>query len=155
MKLDFITERLENIGWTDRRKTLDRRTEMVMAETEGTKIQRIRQVFEQEYFLEEMELIYDYRTSLEHEYRFDHLPTPEEIAHRLPNPCGWRSGMEDSVMNCGVALGSSPLETQEITPQFRPGLKMMAGLRRKGVITAMLHICMTPRRWKQPAEYLP
>ena len=68
------------------------------------KVLHTRRVFEQEYFLEEMKLIYDYRTSMEHEHRFDHLPTPDEIAHRIPNPCGWGSGMEDSVISGGVAL---------------------------------------------------
>jgi len=72
--------------------------------TTNTRILRIREVFEREYFAEGMDLIYDYRTSTEHEHRFDHLPTPEEIALRLPNPCGWVSGMEDSVINGGIAL---------------------------------------------------
>ena len=103
-----------------------------MAETEDTKIQRIRQVFEQEYFLEEMELIYDYRTSMEHEHRFDHLPTPEEIAHRLPNPCGWRSGMEDSVMNCGVALDMYLDAGDEAWAR-----KMYHGLRRCGTVSGL------------------
>ena len=103
-----------------------------MAETEDTKIQRIRQVFEQEYFLEEMELIYDYRTSMEHEHRFDHLPTPEEIAHRLPNPCGWRSGMEDSVMNCGVALDMYLDAGDE-----KWARKMYHGLRRCGTVSGL------------------
>lgn len=68
------------------------------------KIARTLAEIESEHFVAETNLIYDYRTSLEHEHRFDHLPTAEEIALRLPNPCGWGGGMEDSVINGGVAL---------------------------------------------------
>ena len=68
------------------------------------KIAQCKKVFETEYYDSQMKLIYDYRSSLEHDKRFDHLPTPEEIAQRRPNPCGWASGMEDAVINGGVAL---------------------------------------------------
>ena len=68
------------------------------------KILRCRRVIETEYFIPETNLIYDFRTSLDHEHRFDHLPSVGEIAARLPNPCGWGSGMEDSTINGGVAL---------------------------------------------------
>lgn len=69
------------------------------------KIIRCQAVFENEFFDSAMNLIYDERVSLEHKKRFRQLPTPEEIAQRLPNPCGWATGMEDSVINGGVALG--------------------------------------------------
>ena len=36
----------------------------------------------------EMELIYDYVTSRNPRHRFDHLPSPEEVAANFPNPCG-------------------------------------------------------------------
>ena len=61
-------------------------------------------VFEAEYLDDGTNLVYDYRTSLDHEHRFDHLPTPDEVAKRLPNPCSWGSGMENSMINTPVAL---------------------------------------------------
>lgn len=33
-----------------------------------------------------------------------HLPTPEEIARQYPNPCGWGTGMEDSMLSAGAAM---------------------------------------------------
>lgn len=68
------------------------------------KIMRCRALIEKEHFVESTSLIYDYRTSLDHEHRFDHLPSPQEIAERKPNTCGWCSGQEDSMINGGVAL---------------------------------------------------
>lgn len=67
-------------------------------------IMRCRALIENEHFVESTNLIYDYRTSRDHEHRFDHLPTPEEIAERKPNPCGWSAGQEDSMINGGVAM---------------------------------------------------
>lgn len=34
----------------------------------------------------------------------DVLPTPEEIKKQIPNPCGWGTDMEDSMINGGVML---------------------------------------------------
>ena len=70
----------------------------------AAKAAECRQYIETVLFVPKMSLIYDYRSSLEPGKYFDHLPTPEEIAQRLPNPCGWAAGMEDSVINGGVAL---------------------------------------------------
>lgn len=52
-------------------------------------------------------LFYDYVTSYDPDHRFDHLPTLEEIARQYPNPNGWTSGMEDSVINGGVMLATA------------------------------------------------
>ncbi len=49
-------------------------------------------------------LFYDYRTSLHPETQFAHLPTPEEIALQFPNPAGWGTGMEDSMLNAGSVM---------------------------------------------------
>ena len=68
------------------------------------KVMRCLKVAESELFHPETNLFYDYRTSLDHEHRFDHLPTPEDIAACQPNPCSWRSGQEDCAINGGVAL---------------------------------------------------
>ena len=48
--------------------------------------------------------IYDYRTTEENDGAFVHLPTPEEIAACIPNPCGWFSGMEDSNIYGGIMM---------------------------------------------------
>lgn len=32
------------------------------------------------------------------------LPTPEEIALQIPNPCGWGTGMKNSMLNAGNML---------------------------------------------------
>ncbi len=45
-------------------------------------------------------LIYDARMTCNAENgMIVDLPTPGEIADEMPNPCGWGSGMEDSVLN--------------------------------------------------------
>ncbi|MFA6931797.1 MAG: hypothetical protein WCT05_15855, partial [Lentisphaeria bacterium] len=49
-------------------------------------------------------LIYDFRSSYDPATCQAHLPTLAEIVACLPNPCGWGSGMEDSVINGGVML---------------------------------------------------
>lgn len=69
-------------------------------------IQRCQKVVENELFCSKTNLIYDYRETLDHEHRFDHLPTVEEIAQCLPNPCGWASGMEDGMINTPIMLSA-------------------------------------------------
>ena len=49
-------------------------------------------------------MVYDYVTSHDPNHRFDHLPSPEEIAAGFPNPCGWSTGMEDCALNGGILL---------------------------------------------------
>ena len=46
----------------------------------AAKAAECRQYIETVLFVPQMSLIYDYRSSLEREHQFDHLPTPEEIA---------------------------------------------------------------------------
>lgn len=48
-------------------------------------------------------LIYDFKTN---KYRnaWFHLPKPHDINNDYPNPCGWGTGMEDSVLNTGTAM---------------------------------------------------
>ena len=55
-------------------------------------------------FWDETNLFYDYRTSLEQDGVIRSLPSPEEIALDIPNPCGWGTGMEDSMLNNGSML---------------------------------------------------
>ncbi len=49
-------------------------------------------------------LIYDGRTSYEADGHIADLPTPEEIHSLEPNPCGWGTGMEDSMIHGGMML---------------------------------------------------
>ncbi|MBN2711924.1 MAG: hypothetical protein JXR97_05730 [Planctomycetes bacterium] len=58
----------------------------------------------EELFCEKTNLFYDYITSSSHDKRFDHLPHPDEIALQFPNPCGWGTGMEDSMLNAGSVM---------------------------------------------------
>lgn len=55
----------------------------------------------------------DPRTGLVYEYltktpdgtsAFAHLPTPDEIKDGFPNPCGWRTGMEDGAMRTSIFM---------------------------------------------------
>lgn len=55
-------------------------------------------------FDEKTNLIYDQRTTYEKDGQIAHLPTPEEIALQVPNPCSWGSGMEDSMIHGGLML---------------------------------------------------
>ena len=93
---------------------------------------RCQRVFEEEYWIGSTDLIYDYRTSLDHEHRFDHLPAPEEIARRFPNPCGWASGMEDSMLNNPVAL-SMYLDAGDAEMAYR----MYRGMKLCGTVSRM------------------
>jgi hypothetical protein len=51
-------------------------------------------------------LFYDFVSSYDEAHRFDHLPSAEEIARRVPNPNGWGTGMEDSTITGGVMLAA-------------------------------------------------
>lgn len=54
-------------------------------------------------FCEKTNLFYDYLVAGENGLT-SHLPSPEQIKLNIPNPCGWGSGMEDSVICGGTAL---------------------------------------------------
>ena len=58
--------------------------------------------------------IYDYRSSEDGDGAFRHLPTPEEMAKCIPNPCGWYTGMEDADINGGIMLDAT-IERIEVT----------------------------------------
>ena len=61
--------------------------------------------FAERLYHSETHLYYDYLASEDTDGATKHLPTLEEIKAQAPNPCGWGSGMEDSVLN-----GSNMLE---------------------------------------------
>lgn len=49
-------------------------------------------------------LFYDFLTDHPTDPLCGYLPKPEEIAIQFPNPCGWGTGMEDSMLNAGSIL---------------------------------------------------
>ena len=55
-------------------------------------------------FSDKTNLFYDFVSSYDCEHRFDHLPTDDEITAQIPNPCGWGTGMEDSMLNAGPMM---------------------------------------------------
>ena len=55
-------------------------------------------------FSDKTNLFYDFVSSYNYEHRFDHLPTDDEITAQIPNPCGWGTGMEDSMLNAGPMM---------------------------------------------------
>ncbi|MBE6930828.1 MAG: hypothetical protein E7463_11150 [Ruminococcaceae bacterium] len=64
--------------------------------------QTVRQAYEyvrEKLYCPETHLIYDHHMNDWHD-----LPTPEEIAATLPNPCGYGTGMEDSMINGGSMI---------------------------------------------------
>ena len=52
-------------------------------------------------YCKDTKLVYDYITE---KGNVGHLPTVQEIEACCPNPCGWGTGMEDSVLNGGSFL---------------------------------------------------
>ena len=59
-------------------------------------------------------LVYDYLTDGEEGGNIRHLPTAEEVVSSYPNPCGWATGMEDSVLN-GASLLEGAIRRFELT----------------------------------------
>lgn len=55
-------------------------------------------------FCEKTNLVYDLRTSTAPDGNIADLPTPEEISRNYPNACGWKTGMEDSMINGGIMM---------------------------------------------------
>ena len=52
----------------------------------------------------ETSLFYDFLTDHPADSLCGYLPTPEEIAIQFPNPCGWGTGMEDSMISAGSVM---------------------------------------------------
>lgn len=55
------------------------------------------------YFCPETNLIYEFTVDKTGN-AWHHLPTVSDIGRQYPNPCGWGTGMEDSVLNAGTLL---------------------------------------------------
>ena len=58
-------------------------------------------------------LIYDLRLTLEPDGLLADLPTPEEVSRNFPNPCSWKTGMENSMLNAGLMLDAVVLQYQK------------------------------------------
>lgn len=55
-------------------------------------------------FCKKTMLFYDF-INTENRGKFEnYLPTPEQIKRSVPNPCGWGTGMEDSMIHGGTML---------------------------------------------------
>jgi len=56
------------------------------------------------FFREETFLFYNYLTIYDPAKCLNHLPTQAEVVACMPNPCGWGTGMEDSMINAGTII---------------------------------------------------
>ncbi len=56
------------------------------------------------FFSEKTNIFYDYLVEGIENPVCGHLPSPNEISMQVPNPCGWGTGMEDSVLSAGSML---------------------------------------------------
>ena len=63
--------------------------------------QAVYDLLKENFFDARTHLIYDLRTTTEKDGAIRDLPTPKEIARHIPNPNGWHTGMEDSMLNGG------------------------------------------------------
>ena len=89
-------------------------------------------------FCEQSHLIYDALSSLD-EHRFDFLPLPEEIRRGFPNNKGYSTGMEDSMINAGMAMDICILRA-ELFPETREECAEFAGKLLKGMeLCATVH----------------
>lgn len=79
----------------------------------------------------EHHMIYDFATGDSLEETIANLPTPEEIAHSVPNPCGWGTGMEDSTLSIGPLLEAVLIRRQY---EDEPALKKLSDSLIQGLI---------------------
>ena len=75
-------------------------------------------LLKEDFFDLRTRLIYDLRTTLENDGAIRDLPTPEEIAGHIPNPNGWHTGMEDSVLNGGYLFDALLLRAKRTGEQW-------------------------------------
>lgn len=57
-----------------------------------------------ELFCEKTNTFYDYKSSLDKDGLYRHLPNAREVLAHVPNPCSWNTGMEDGAIMAGVML---------------------------------------------------
>ena len=95
-----------------------------------TNIEKAEQYIKEYLFCPDTGLIYDYRVE-GCGNGWHHLPTPADIAQNVPNPCGWGTGMEDSVLNGGSAIDAL-LARYEVTRD--PALKASVNALFKGML---------------------
>ena len=95
------------------------------------KINEAWQLLWEKFFSEKTSMIYDYLPD-QGKDRFRFLPTPAEIKKRAPNPCGWGTGMEDSMINGGAVM-SMLCDMYECT--LNEELKRYASMIFKGMVS--------------------
>ncbi len=76
-------------------------------------ISKMEQYVWEKLFYPGTNLIYDLRLNLEPDGLLADLPTPEEISRNYPNPCSWKTGMENSMLNAGLMLDAVLLQYQK------------------------------------------
>lgn len=103
----------------------------------------------QRLFCDKTNLFYDFVSSYNNEHRFDHLPTDDEIAAQIPNPCGWGTGMEDSMLNAGPMLDTlvmryeqtGEIHLKELADKVFQGMRLCATAHgKKGFIARSISI---------------
>ena len=67
-------------------------------------IKRTWSLFVKKLFCEKTNLFYDYCVGNADDCAVWHLPSPEAIKLQVPNPNGWGTGMEDSVLTAGSVI---------------------------------------------------
>ncbi|MBQ9776932.1 MAG: hypothetical protein IJW17_12965 [Lentisphaeria bacterium] len=89
-------------------------------------------------FCEKTNLIYDYLGSLD-DHRFDFLPYPEEIRQDFPNPRGYSTGMEDSMINNGMMTAAALLRAS-LFPEYHDECRHFAAKLLQGMeLCATVH----------------
>ena len=87
--------------------------------------------FEHKMLCNKTNLIYDYLVGYDEDALTKALPTVEEIALQIPNPCGWGTGMEDCMLNNPLML-DAVIYRYEVTKDeklFELADKLLAGIK--------------------------
>ncbi len=97
----------------------------------GCTMEKIWNHFEHKMLCKETNLIYDFLEGYDEDALTKALPTLEEIALQIPNPCGWGTGMEDCMLNNPLML-DAVIYRYEVTKDeklFDLADKLLAGIR--------------------------
>ena len=109
-------------------------------ELASTAIQTAWNVVFDRFFYPPTNLIYDFLTADDLEGTFQNMVTPENIACNVPNPCGWGTGMEDSVLNGGSMLEAAIARYNATKDESmrEVAAKLFAGLYRCGTVSTQV-----------------
>lgn len=100
------------------------------------KAEQIHTLLWERFIHPETNMLYDYIAPLSAKDRWAHLPTPADIAAKIPNTTGWGTGMEDCCINGGAYLGCLTIaydvsKNEKIKEQAR---RIYHGLRTLGTL---------------------